>query len=641
LKVNNHNKVVIIACLLFGAVLFGFSGRVCAYPIFLHGYSTQRDTVPTEETPIRHGIRKYIHILTDKQQRDSLMAKLARVDEPVPVADSIILNRRQNNFAPYRGKIIRNIYYNRINVFGTVIDDTTYTASMKLVRFANRLHYNTREWAIRQALFFRENDTVNVYKMVDNERYLRNLSFMQDARFYVINTYQDPDSIDIVVLTKDIFEYGGTLGSLSPTAVAASINNNNLLGAAQNVTLGFRWEEAYRPQWRGGVSYSKYNLGGTFADVTVGLSALNDHFMLDTGVYERSYFFSVNRPLYSSWAKFTGGITVYYNLSMNIHSLPDSVYRNYQYNVFDVWGGYNFRNQFKTNGVVSNKPNLAIELRQYNLHFVQRPSQKQYADDPYYNDHQYTLASFVLFHQDFFKTNYFFGYGRTEDVPMGYTASTTVGIDEWVGIRRQYTAIEGQKFFLSPGENLWSGAFGIGSFWEHGSQDAVIHLQSDFYSHLFRWKKQKLRQFFHVDYLFCPNPVLYYSKPLNINRGNGILGYRYTQINGFQRLNFSATTNYYSRLSIYGFRFNFFALVQMSLLPPQNVSLFKSPLYSGFGLGFSMRNENLSFNTLQFSAIYLPVTPGGSKSLYAEISASAPLNFNIFALKAPALISFR
>ena len=641
MKVNNHKKNLFIVGLLLGAFLFGFPGTVFAVPYFKDGYSIQNDTVPKEETPTRHGIRKYIHILTDKQQRDSLMAKLARTDEPAPVADSIIIKRRQNNFAPYRGKIIRNIYYNRINVFGTVIDDTAYTTSQKLVRFANRLHYNTREWAIRQALFFRENDTINVYKMVDNERYLRNLSFIQDARFYVINTYQDPDSIDVVVLTKDLFEYGGTLGNLAPNAVAATVNNNNLLGAAQNVTLGFRWEEVYRPQWRGGASYSKYNLGGTFTDVTVGLSALNDHFLLDTGVYERSYFISVNRPLYSSWAKFAGGLTTYYNLSMNINSLPDSVYRNYQYEVFDIWGGYNFRNQFKTNGIVSNKPNLAIELRQYNLHFIQRPNQKELARDPYYNDHRYTLASFVLFHQDFFKTNYFFGYGRTEDIPMGYNASSTFGIDETVGTLRRYTAIEGQKYFLTPGEHLWSGNFGLGTFWDHGAEDAVIHLQTDFYSHLFRWKKQKFRQFFHLDYLYCPNPVFYASKPLNINRGNGILGYRFTDINGFERLNFSAITNYYSRLTIYGFRFNFFALIQASLLPPKDVSLFKSKLYSGFGMGFSVRNENLSFNTFSLQAIYLPNTPGGTKSLFAEITTTAPLNFNIFALKAPALISFR
>jgi hypothetical protein len=475
--------------------------------------------------------------------------------------------------------------------------------------------------------------------MVDNERYLRNLSFIQDARFYIINTYQDPDSIDIVVLTKDLFEYGGELGNLSPTAVAATVSNNNLLGAAQKVLLGFRWEEAYRPQWRGEVGYSKYNLGGTFTDVSFGYSALNNKMVIDTGVYERSYYVQVNRPLFSSWTKMTGGVTLYHNQAMNINSLPDSVYRDYVYNVIDVWGGYNFRNQFKNNGIVSNKPNLAVELRQYGLTFSKRPTQKLYDQDPNYNDHHYTLGRFVLFHADFFKTNYFFGYGRTEDVPSGYNVSTTFGIDDWLNKHRTYTAIEAQKFWLSKNENLLSTIFGIGSFWESGSKDAVIHLQTDYFSRLFRWKHHKFRQFFHVDYLFSPNPDLY--KPLNINRGNGILGYRYTTLNGFQRLNMSATTNYYSRLNIYGFRFNFYALIQASLLPEPNKSLFTSQLYTGFGLGFSVRNENLAFNTISFSAFILPANPSGSKSIFAEISSNIPFSFNIFALTAPAFIPFR
>ena len=632
----------IIFLILFHLAFFflhAFSGKCAGLGSYQDEKNAKADTIPKSEEPARKGIRKYIHILTDKQQRDSLMAKLSRQNEPPPTADSILWKQRQNNFAPYRGKIIRNIYYNQLEVFGTIIDDTAYTTSQKLVRFANRLHYNTREWMIRQSLFFRENDTVNAYKMVENERYLRSLPFIQDARFYVINTYLDPDSIDLVVLTKDVFEYGGTLSSLTPTSIGASVYNNNAFGAGQNLLFGFQWDETFRPQWRGQVSYSKYNVGGSFADVAVGYSALNNQTPVDTGVYERSYYFSVNRPLYSSWAKLTGGVTLSFNQSVNIHSYPDTVYRQYQYTVFDIWGGYNFRNQFKNNGLISNKPNLAIELRQYNLHFTQNPAQHVYDKDPNYNDHQYVLGRFVLFHQDFFKTNYFFGYGRTEDVPTGYNASLTIGTDHWVGLNRLYTAIEGQKYWLTKRDNLYNLAIGAGSFWNDSSEDAVFHIQANSYSRLLRWGKEKFRQFFHVDWLSSPNHVLY--KPLNINRDNGLFGYRNTMLNGYKRLNISAETMYYSRISIYGFKFNFFALLQASLLENPGQSIFKSPFYSGMGLGFSVRNENLAFNTLSFSATYLPPVQGAPKSFFAEISTTAPLNFNIFALQAPALIPFK
>ena len=268
------------------------------------------DTVPQNLTPRkRSNIARYMNIITDRQQRDSLFSKLAKTNAPIPVSDSAQWKNREHAFDVYGGKQIRYVYFNQLRVFGTTIEDTTVVKS-KLIRFANNLHYDTRTWAIKQALFFREGDTVNAYKLVDNERYLRRLPFIQDARIYVINSYESNDSIDIVVLTKDVFEYGGAISSFSGSRAAANIFNTNLLGAAQRVTVGFSWDNSYTPQWRTGASYTKYNLGGSFADVSFGYTMLNDKATTDTGQYESSAYITINRPLYSTWASLTGGLTL-------------------------------------------------------------------------------------------------------------------------------------------------------------------------------------------------------------------------------------------------------------------------------------------------------------------------------------------
>jgi hypothetical protein len=643
LKVQGHMAGLLVVCLCIAG--FCFASPVSTLNISNHyGVRVLLDTVPLRDTVPKErpkrGITRYINILTDRQQRDSLLANLSRPAPSARLNDSLALKRKANKFSPYRGKVIRKIYFNRLDVFGTEFLDTSVTRSASIVRFANRTHLNTQEWVIRQALFFHPGDTVNVYKLLDNERYLRNLAFIQDARIYVVNNYKEADSIDIVVLTKDVFEYGGTLNNLTNTSISASIYNNNLLGAGQQVLVGYKWDETYRPQHRGEVSYSKYNLGGTFTDVTIGYSALNDRPTADTGVYERSYFFSAYHPLYTSWARFTGGLSLEHSSSINIYSFPDSVYRNYDYNIVDVWAGYNFRNQFKTSGQTSEKPNIAVLGRSFNMDFEKKPWQAKYQMDPNYNDHRYFLGQFVLFHSDFFKTNYFLGFGRTEDIPSGYNASFSAGVDNWVGLKRLYTAIQGQKFWLMRNNNLLSTQIGIGTFWENGvAQDAVFHFQWNYYSNLWHLGQQKIRQFLTLDYLGCPNPVLY--KPLNINRENGILGYRNTTLNGYQRLNMSAQTMYYSPLNIYGFKFTFYVSLQASLLAPQNENIFKSPFYSGLGVGCMIRNENLAFNTLQFYASYLPPVPGAPSTFFAQITSTAAFNFNIFALQAPSLIQFR
>ncbi len=279
------------------------------------------------------------------------------------------------------------------------------------------------------------------------------------------------------------------------------------------------------------------------------------------------------------------------------------------------------------------------------MDFSKLPAQDSLKSDPLYNNHQYLLSKLVFFHQEFFKTNYFFGFGKTEDIPLGYNASASFGLDEWVGRKRTYTSLEGQKFWLA-GKNLISTSVAFGTFWyNHQSEDAVLHIQADYHSNLFRLKNPKLREFLHADYIVCFNPELY--KSVNINRENGLLGYRNTLFNNFKRMNLSAQTNYYSPLNIYGFKFNFYIQIQASLLARETESIFKSPFYSGYTIGCQIRNENLSFNTLQISASYQPLVDhgpqaaNGPKSLFVEITSVNSFRFNIFALQAPALVAFR
>ncbi len=560
------------------------------------------------------------------------------------MSDSMIFKSRENSFNVYGGKQIRYIYYNQLKVFGTTIEDTTVVPN-KLIRFANMLHYDTKIWMIKQSLFFREGDTVNAYKLVDNERYLRRLPFIQDARIYVINSYESNDSIDIVVLTKDVFEYGTSITSVNNTNASATVFNNNLLGAGQRVAFGFSWDNTYNPQWRTGASYTKYNAGGSFADISVGYTMLNDKINTDTGQYENSAYLIINRPLYSTWASLTGGLTLSVNRSVNIYSLPDSLYRNYQYNLIDVWAGYNFTNQYKKTGYNSEKPNIGIELRSFNKDFTMEPTESDLKFNPNYNSHYFLLSQLVFYHQDFFKTNYFFGFGRTEDIPMGYTYAASFGLDSWTGLKRTYTAIQTQKYWFL-GKNLISSTIGFGGFWyNHQSQDAVLHISTDYYSNLFHFNGPKVREFLHADYIICFNPVLY--EPVNINRDNGIFGYRNTLFNDYQRLNVSAQTNYYSPISIYGFKFNFYLLLQASLLSSQKASIFDSPFYSGFTVGCQIRNENLSFNTLQISASYQPIVAhgpeaaNGPSTIFLSLTSVTAFNFPIFALSQPTLIQFR
>lgn len=548
--------------------------------------------------------------------------------------------RSEQSFLPHVGKTIRHVSYRRVKVFGPGnINDTTFTTSMKLIHLANRLHFDSEEWLIRQSLFFREQDTLNAYELADNERYLRSRPFIQDARIVVTET-GSPDSVDITVVTKDVFEYGADLSELSAKSVSARMFNNNLFGAGQGVMFGFRWNNAFSRPWGTEARYSKYNILGTFIDASIGYTTLNNQMPLDSGVYEGSYYLQVDRPLFRNSTKFAGGLGISSNYSINVYGMPDSTFRDYGYKVIDVWTGYNFRNRYGKDGRFDNRPNLALLFRYYNLLFENRPKQEIYVRDPIYNDHHYYLGQFLVFKQDYFKAHQFFGFGRTEDIPYGYSAALSAGWENWTGRKRFYTGIEAQKYWHTHLNGILSIGAGVGSFWQQWvSEDMVIRANASYYSKLMRLWKGHWRQFVTIDYLGNPNN--YFYRPLNINMEYGLWGFKQTKISGYHRLNLRSETVFYSPLKIYGFKFNFFGSIQASQVSWKESYLLENPVYTGYGLGVRVKNENLPLNTFKLGAYYYPDVPPGMRNFYFEVTTIVDFRFDVFAMKAPSFLLFR
>ena len=107
--------------------------------------------------------------------------------------------RKDLLFNMYRGRYIRNIIIKRLD-FGTPITDTARKFETGLTRLANDLHHKTRESVVRKNLFFKKGDKLVPYLIADNERYLRDLPYLNDADISVVNV--NKDSVDIIVLTK-------------------------------------------------------------------------------------------------------------------------------------------------------------------------------------------------------------------------------------------------------------------------------------------------------------------------------------------------------------------------------------------------------------------------------------------------------
>src|ERR1700754_5112360 len=188
---------------------------------------------------------------------------------PDTIAHVGALNTKSESpFKPYDGKVIRHIFIRGYG-FEQTFTDTSRRLQYFGTKVLNRLHRKTRDWVIRNNLFIKENTPVNAYKLADNERVIRNLNFIQDARILV--TYlPETDSVDLVVVVKDLFTIGGAIGSLGypPFSIRGNVSEANFLGMGQRIQGGVNFEQNRFPNFGPEILYTKYNIGGSFVNAT-------------------------------------------------------------------------------------------------------------------------------------------------------------------------------------------------------------------------------------------------------------------------------------------------------------------------------------------------------------------------------------
>ncbi|MGZ2931138.1 hypothetical protein ABC668_30245, partial [Pseudomonas aeruginosa] len=68
-----------------------------------------------------------------------------------------------------------------------------------------------------------------------------------------------------------------------------------------------------------------------------------------------------------------------------------------------------------------------ISLRLIKRNFLDIPDINKRVYDSRYTDITGVISSFTIFKQDFYRTNFIYGFGRNEDIPIGYNLSFTGG----------------------------------------------------------------------------------------------------------------------------------------------------------------------------------------------------------------------
>jgi hypothetical protein len=564
--------------------------------------------------------------------RGSKMTK--RVAESItrtPPPEDETPQKSEEIFMLYEGKIIRKIIINPIT-FERNVTDTTHKISNTVARVGNALHNNSKHWMLKDLLFFYENKPLEPYKLADNERFLRDQNFIKDARIYVHELDHTNDSVDVEVVTRDVFSVGGSFNPRGPTRTRFRIYDTNLAGWGQRVQFTGFVDTDRSPAFGYDVVYSKNSIAGSLINATLGYTQL-DNSSSYGNENEIAYYIRLDRPLVSPYTRVAGGLEISRNWSQNVYQYPDSSFRKYNYRVHDLWIGYNLP------GLSEGRNRFFVGARGFDQHYIRHPEQPVEQLNPVYNNRQYLLGKITYFRQDYYKTRYIYGFGRTEDVPYGQTASFLAGVERQFGNHRTYFGAELEKTIAHRRGNFYTLGLRMGSFRDNGEfEDATILASLDFYSKLVRLKNYRLRQSFNLNVTKVYNQVAAF--PLDINNEFGLQNFRADSLFGNKRMNAGFETILFTPLKFLGFNFAGFVYGQLSWIAEKDQKLWDRTPYYGVGGGVRTRNENLVFGTIELRFVFFPRVIDNITQFKVSVSTNLRVRYTGNFVRAPAFVSY-
>jgi hypothetical protein len=593
--------------------------------------------VCAQETPVKKDttqLYKDIETYSKRNKFNTFMYRL--IFKPITVITKKEVKKKtykkliQKPYSTFQGKIIRNINIVTLDPFGYSITDTTTTSKNWLTRTGNNLHIKTQIIAINNLLLIRENEPFNSFFVKESERLIRNQKFVHDVSFYVVSAGVKKDSVDIYIRELDIWSINAE-GSISPSRFSIGISDKNFLGS------GHEFKNAFTRSFTNGIS--DFNTNYFIPNIRTTYINSKLHIGVD-GYGNVSKSVAFDRPFYSPYAKWAAGIA--FASQVKKDSLKDMsplyVPLNLKFRTQDFWAGKAIQ-IFKGSTEDELATNLILAIRYLRVRYSEKPS---LINDPMqiYCSQDFYLAGIGISTRKYVQDTYIFKYGTTEDVPVGKVIELTGGYQLRLNSWRPY--LGGR---LSAGNyHEWgylSTNIDIGTFFNAShAEQGVITAGINYFTGLFEIGRWKFRQFVKPQITIGINRFPYDS--LSLNDGYGIDGFNSTGSSGKNRLLFMLQTQSYAPWNVFGFHFGPFLVCSVGMLGDAVSGFRNHKLYSQFGIGVLIKNENLVFNAFQISISFYPLIPGNGQNILKMNSfRTTDFGFRDFEIGKPVPVMYR
>lgn len=535
--------------------------------------------------------------------------------------------RIENPFMKFKGKIIRHIETIQLG-FEYDINDTTRISDNLGTRIGKRFHKITGENVVRKNLFFHEGDQVYPYLLADNERFLRELAYIKDARIIIDSVHTSADSVDVLILTKDVFSIGGKLNISSTTRGRAELREENFLGTGTRLLLSGYYETGRNPPKGIGYEFLGRNIGGTFIDFTTGYQDYGKAFSSDRN-QETIFYTRLEKPLVTAYKPATGAMEWIYRRTRNVY-FTDSIYTSdYKYTSYslDGWFGYSLDSRRSLYANKEIRVHRFVALRGFKQFYQVIPLKAQKVYNPSYADYAGALASLNIFRQVFYKTSFIYGFGVVEDIPEGFNAVVTAGYINKQGFKRPYGGLNlSLENFKQQGKYFDYTLRLGGYYYRHRFEDVDLLFDVNHFSRLKKIGKNWYNRFFiNTGIAAQVNPAL--NLPLFLNSQFGLPYFNNDSLQSDLRATLKTETVFYNTRKFLGFRIAPFMFADGIMVKPSKQGLKYSDIFTAVGGGVRTRNDNLVFGTIELKGYYFPRTNGNMNVFKIELNSNLRFKF--------------
>ncbi len=546
----------------------------------------------------------------------------------------------QNPYKKYEDRWIRKIYIHRLDVFGHSVYDTLRKPNNWIDKTGNKLHTNTREDVVRNNfLFFSEGDRIDSDLFKDNERYIRQQGIFHDVRIEITPYPTIKNAVDVHVFIQDVWSLlpDGSVGGLDNFTIGLEQRNFQGRGHSWKNTVSYNGKDP-RQRTEFASRYLIPSLGKSFVSAQADFQLQRDNKLGGIKLF---------KPFLTPETKYAGAFEVNYNTNRTFEFAPDPTnpqlsIRNYFWTrsfLFDTWLGRSFKLFFGSKDF-RERARFIVALRQTQQRFIKR--ERQVTDTSYqlYQNTNLTLISLGFSNRRYKRDLLIYGFGRTEDVPVGQLVSVVLGSDKAETGQRTYAGLKvSAATYFKYG--YLNSLFNLGSFWKDGkAQQGVFNIENGYFSPLQQLHKNwYTRQFVTIRYTLGINR--FNNEYLNISGTDGIQGISSDELRGNQKLVVGLESVLFSPVNVLGFRVAPFVSADVGWVARSSSKLFSSSPYQGYGIGFRFRNETLTFNTFQIKFVYYSGIPALTNPTRFDFDGISSLRFRDFAVTNPEVVVFR